>query len=595
MKKEAFVSGPQALTEIAAGREALTERGREISQLHRELTSREQEVERLQSEVSVTKMELEQARVEASRLLANLRQSQADAVESNEVFRLEIELGRALQVTQKECSSLRQQLAEVRHAYSSVTTSTIWRMTAPLRNVLTALKSLRLLARRVIRRSWTTPSVAYTAVKPANWSLLRSKFERSGLFDPAVYLELHEDIKGTDPWQHFLECGLDEGRRFTTSEFVARAIAKADSKIRSAADTIRQQAQIAAAEEVCTKATQSFLDHKVKFGIFSNSRGNFFMQEIANLLAWQLQAFGIDAHLRTEEGQMQEAFDVRIFVAPHEFFFLGNGPSWRHLAAADGSVLYNVEQMQTQWFCLAFPLLLNAPLILDINFQSAELLRQVGCNAVHFMPPYLARCPYTRSQVDVSHIEVMRGYEFSHATFDWTEYDDIMSRPIDILFIASSSPRRDGAIERLRELSDKHRFVCVYTHQRSPLVAGNNLTTSTEINCALAQRSKIILNVHRDWLGYFEWSRMMLQGFWQGSCVASDPCLPHPLFQAGEHFLEESTRHMPELLRWLLETPEGHTKMNDISVAAHNQARSSGVRAAMLLPMLSSLKALLKI
>jgi hypothetical protein len=38
--------------------------------------------------------------------------------------------------------------------------------------------------------------------------------------------------------------------------------------------------------------------------------------------------------------------------------------------------LYNVEQPQTPWFCRAFPLLLKAPLVLDINLQSAAILRR---------------------------------------------------------------------------------------------------------------------------------------------------------------------------------------------------------------------------
>lgn len=434
-------------------------------------------------------------------------------------------------------------------------------------------------------------------IKIIDRSAWQSRIERAGLFDPAVYLELNSDIKanGHDPWTHFFDYGLNEGRHFTTSDLVARAIAKADPEIRRAANTFKQRAQRGAEDHICTKVTQPFLDHKVRIGIFCNTQGNFFMQEIANLLAWQLNAFGIDVHLRSEGSQINEVFDLRIFVAPHEFFYLGDGSGWKHLSAAKGSVLYNVEQMQTKWFCRAFPLLLDAPLVLDINFQSAEVLRKAGCNAVHFMPTYLADCPYTRPQSDISHIEVARGYEFSRTKFNWLDHDGIVSRPIDILFIGTGSPRRDRAMERLRELTDKHRFVCIYTQQTSPLIPSKYRTTSTEINCALAQRSKITLSIHRDWLGYFEWSRMVLQGFWQGTCVVSDPSLPHPLFYAGEHLLEENVRHLPELLHWLLETREGRTRMNEVSIAAHTHARSPATNAAMLVPMLSSLQALLKI
>ena len=43
---------------------------------------------------------------------------------------------------------------------------------------------------------------------------------------------------------------------------------------------------------------------------------------------------------------------------------------------------------------------------------------------------------------------------------------------------------------------------------------------------------------------------MVLQGFWQGACVVSDPGLPNPIFEPGVHYFEESLRNIGELLRW---------------------------------------------
>ena len=182
------------------------------------------------------------------------------------------------------------------------------------------------------------------------------------------------------------------------------------------------------------------------------------------------------------------------------------------------------------------------------------------------------------------------GINSSRDKFDWTKHIGLSDRPIDVLFVGTGCERRLKAIESLRGLTDKYRFLCVYTQQTSPLKGGNYRTTSPEINCALAQRSKIVLNLHRDWIGYFEWSRMVMQGFWQGACVVSDPGLPDPVFTSGVHFLEENIRHLPELLHRLLGTPDGQKKMNEIAVAGHRQAVGSGARAAMLLPMLHELQ-----
>src|SRR5207248_8206028 len=87
-------------------------------------------------------------------------------------------------------------------------------------------------------------------------------------------------------------------------------------------------------------------------------------------------------------------------------------------------------------------------------------------------------------------------------------------RPIDILFIGTRAPRRDKALLRLQELTDRHRFICVYRSSSEPITEQS--VAAAEQSWVLAQRAKIVLNVHRDWIGYFEWPRIVMHGFWQG-------------------------------------------------------------------------------
>ncbi len=532
---------------------------------------------------------------------------------------------------------LQRRLNEAEKLRHAISTSTAWRATGPIRAALSRLstgqkrqvrrmakaaywmatpwntpKRIRYLRERALRNS-RSPSIAnihpHPFGEPALRNLsrltplpererprpedIRQSLINSRLFDPGTYLELHEDLRGAgaDPWEHFLKYGFWEGRRFTTPEIVAQALAHFHRETHAALEAASQILKTEPDEDACADCATLLASQRVRIGIYCSSQGNFFMQEIANLIQWQLVALKIDAHLRTEQSAFDEAFDIRLFVAPHEFFWLGGGEQWRTLAGAPGTVLYNVEQVHTPWFCRAFPFLLEAPLILDINFQSTLLLRQMGLNALHYMPPYLSKCPYTVSQPDVSGVDLVRGYEFSRARFDWKSHRGLTDRPIDILFVGTDSERRRIAIERLRELTDRYRFICIYTHQHAPLTNANYQTTSPEINCALAQRSKIVLNIHRSWLGYFEWSRMVMQGFWQGACVVSDPSLPNPIFKPNNHFLEENIRHLPELLHWLLGTSDGRMKIEHIAEAGQSRARSRAARTAMLLPMLSSLRA----
>jgi tetratricopeptide (TPR) repeat protein len=433
------------------------------------------------------------------------------------------------------------------------------------------------------------------ALKPWKSRELRARLEDCGLFDPEVYLSLNEDVRnaGVDPWEHFLKSGLCEARHFTNPATVARLLAQMDLELREARASFATAAKQTLTGAANSEIAALFRQRNIRIGVFWNSEGNFFIREIADLLVWALRAEGIETFLRDENASKGERFDLRVFVAPHEFYFLGEGGAWKDLAGTPNTVLYNTEQVQTHWFCLAFPFLLKAPLVLDINFQTAEILRRADCNVVHFMPGHLPTAPYTQAYVDVSEIELIKGYSFARQRYNWLEINNIDDRPIDVLFIGSHAPRRDKALSRLGGLSDTFRFVCIYTPQEVPLREQSYSTTSTAINCALAQRAKIVLNIHRDWLGYFEWSRMVMQGFWQGACVVSDPSLPSPIFEPGVHYLEDNVRQIGELIRWLLETQEGREKLNATRMTGYDRACGLGSMRVALAPVLNAFKQLL--
>lgn len=501
-------------------------------------------------------------------------------------------------------------------AYQAIANATLWKLSYPLRSTARRVPdrtrrvlrsaaeivwwSLGLrLRRRLIERRHGLPAehrAAATAMIPLhNRTQLHTRIAASKLFDPEVYLSLHPDLRDAqvDAWEHYLCIGYGEGRHFSNCEVVAQALAELHDDLALDADRYRNDASsILAGEDGCERGA-ALREDGVRIGVLSNSEGNFYMHEIAELLALGLQQGGIDAVQRDELSDPKERFDLRIFVAPHEFFYIGAGKKWLSAAGDRNTVLYNVEQMHTPWFCRAFPLLLHAPLVLDINFQYAEILRRAGCNVVHFMPGHLVGSPYAQPYTDASDIELLRGYDFAGRCYDWREHDRLADRPIDLLFIGSSSPRRDQALARLQENLDQHRFICVYTRQQGPLTARDHRSTSTGINCALGQRSKIVLNIHRDWLGYFEWSRMVLQGFWQGACVVTDPSFDHPLYQPGIHYLEENPRHMGELVRWLLETPDGREKLDAVRKAGYQNAVGLGSMRVALAPVLTAAAGLL--
>lgn len=416
----------------------------------------------------------------------------------------------------------------------------------------------------------------------------------SGLFLPRTYLELNEDLAISEQaaFEHFIRRGLPDARPFANAATIARLIARMSPELEATLSADNASARQALAGQEARTLAAWFRDRSARIGVFCSSQGNFYMRDIAGLMVAGLRALGIAAELR-DENAGQGDFDLRVFVAPHEFFYLGEGRAWRGIAARPGSVLYNVEQPQSPWFSRAFQVLLKAPLILDMNFQTAAILRRAGFPAVHFMPGYVPGSPSAQPHEDVSDIELAQGYAFSRQRFNWRENDRLEDRPIDILFIGATAPRRDKALMRLLELTDDYRFLCVYRGTDAPLTADKEKATSARINCALAQRSKIVLNIYRDWLGYFDWSRIVQYGFWQGAGVVTDPSMAHPLYRPGVHFQEESVRHLGELMRWLLGTPDGRQTLDDTRRAGFAQARTIGSMDVALVPVLQAFKALL--
>jgi hypothetical protein len=427
-----------------------------------------------------------------------------------------------------------------------------------------------------------TAGSAQSAGKLAN---LEKRLRTSGVFDPEIYLSLNPDVRD-DPWQHFLTYGLKERRPFTDPTLVARLLAQLDPELEAERHRFRNAAEGAFAGAGNQATARLFHEKGIRIGVYCSSLGNFFMREIADMLAWGLRAEGIETIQRDETGNPDEPFDLRVFVAPHEFFWLGEGREWVSHARAANSILYNVEQVQTQWFCRAFPLLLEAPLVLDINFHSAAILRRAGCRAIHFMPGHLPEARYTTPVLDISRIELVKGYAFGEQQYNWLERDLLADRPIDILFVGSRAPRRDKPLARLRELADRHRLWCVYRDPAVPFTQASS--AAAEFSWALAQRSKIVLNLHRDWIGYFEWPRMVMGGFWQGACVVSDPGLFNPIFDTDVHYLEASLRHIGELLGWLLETEEGREKLDQTRRAGYQRARSAGSMRVALAPVIEA-------
>ena len=93
------------------------------------------------------------------------------------------------------------------------------------------------------------------------------------------------------------------------------------------------------------------------------------------------------------------------------------------------------------------------------------------------------------------------------------------------------------------------------------------MDTATMIG--LAQRAKILINVHHGTDIYFEWQRIVLQGLWQRTLVVSERCSPAPPFRAGIDYVETDLEEILQVIGYYLDDSRGRREAQGIADAGH--------------------------
>jgi hypothetical protein len=142
-------------------------------------------------------------------------------------------------------------------------------------------------------------------------------------------------------------------------------------------------------------------------------------------------------------------------------------------------------------------------------------------------------------------------------------------RPLDIAFFGTECPKRHRFFtQHAAFLADFHNFIYLRSSMRGLIPPNGADASLTRLANHVSRHAKITLNIHQDEFGYFEWHRIVRLGMATGSVVVSEPCLSHPLFRPGTHYFEETGRHIPNLLDWLLRSPEGRAEADRVRANA---------------------------
>lgn len=302
--------------------------------------------------------------------------------------------------------------------------------------------------------------------------------------------------------------------------------------------------------------------------VYFSTCGNYFFQEIAQLIQTGMVRAGYRCHLRTELGGPEEDVDAHLVVAPHEFFVLGNGPACLASARRETVFLLNTEQRQTQWFRTAVPLFARACHVFDMDMATVLELQRLGHSASHLRLGHVEGfAPYARRARLLITPETEA---LGAAVASWIDFDrPLAERPIDLNFVGEANPRRTAFFAQLAPMLESYechlrlmpqglgpwRAESVRSNRRSQLTAG------------LSQRSKIVLNIHRDDAHYFEWHRIVMMGIWQRALVITETVSDTPPFMAGKDFVEASLAEMPQAIDYYLRDPRGIQEAEDIRTA----------------------------
>ena len=310
-------------------------------------------------------------------------------------------------------------------------------------------------------------------------------------FKTAFYRETHEDVAAADinPLEHYLAYGAKEGRTAFSANQVSHVIEQ---------PTPTNAEYLAPWQTASQPAVQNAVSAQ-RLAIYCNSLGNYFITEIADFIAAALSQAGHTVTRLDEQADPPENLDGHWVIAPHEFFYLGEGPQWANKSQwLSQAVMVNVEQPQTTWFSKAFHFLRHTKVIFDINVKSTAIMRSLQLPAYWLPLGYLPQYAEATASEQLPDLRALKSLPAKISKHLPKIDAPLSTRPIDLHFIGTLNPRRDRFFaESAQWLSQFHGFFHI-PPMGVPLLKGQDQALDTAAVVGLSRRSKILLNIHRD-------------------------------------------------------------------------------------------------
>lgn len=301
--------------------------------------------------------------------------------------------------------------------------------------------------------------------------------------------------------------------------------------------------------------------------VLASSAGNFYFRELQRFLVDGLARRGWQVRAADERAARIDG--VPIVVGPHEFFSVGDGPDWLTADNLRAAVLVSTEQPRSFWtqaFARATAL---AGAVVDLSPAGVRAWASAGVGAEWLPLGWSPGCGAFDDLSATSAMAIAPEVGVVAGVLPEVRDDAWNARPIDVLFVGAASPRRERWLARLQRQLPEARWLVHLPTDATPI--GGGVDTAQMV--ALARRSKVILNLHRDDTHYFEWQRIVWRGLWQRALVVTETCEAVPGLVAGRDYLEAPVDGLAGTLRDVL-SPAGVARADAVRVAGWRSARA---------------------
>lgn len=363
-----------------------------------------------------------------------------------------------------------------------------------------------------------------------------ARLSRLPFFSPTDYASLNSDVaqSGMDLARHALLYGCAEKRQLFIRDRLARAWGEARVR-KSTAQPAVGAAKLPAAATVLVSSWSAPA-----------------IRDIADCLVRDLAFQGVATTLETERSMPEVVSDRTIVVAPHEFFRLGLGSAWRRTALARSALMLNTASLASDDFTSALPYLLASRGVLDLSPQMVDIFIQADVPALQIRPSIASRYTWLKAEDEEHPLVHALPVEARKARIAAKD-----PRPIDVSFAGARTAWRSECLARIAPELTGLRTVFRLESSVAELIERKVLERAWfRITGHIAARSKLALQLagpdvpSLDWLATF-------QSMAAGAVVVTDCATLHREFRSGVHLFQEDSRHLPDLIRWLLSDTEG--------------------------------------